>query len=68
MKKSSFKRINNKKGFIIMFIMILIVLIVYWRMTYSTSVISYVSGLQNTEMNRIGVVIDQREIPAFELR
>lgn len=68
MKKSSFKRINNKKGFIIMFIMILIVLIVYWRMTYGTSIISYVSGLQKTEMNRIGVVIDQREIPAFELR
>ena len=68
MNKRDFKRINNKKGYTILLIMIILLLTIYWQVASGSSVLISLAGAQKTEMKINGIAIDMTEIPEFELR
>ena len=64
---SNYKRINNKRGYTVLLIFIVLLLVVFWSITNSSEMIIHVANEQKTEMNKNGVFIDMTEVPEFEL-
>ena len=64
---SYYKRINNKKGYTVLLIFIVLLLVVFWSITNSSEMIIHIANEQKTEMNKNGIVIDMSEVPEFEL-
>lgn len=67
MNNISYKRKNNKKGFTVLLIFIVLLLVVFWSITNSSEMIVHIANEQKTEMNKNGIVIDMAEVPEFEL-
>lgn len=67
MNSISYKRKNNKKGFTVLLIFIVLLLVVFWSITNSSEMIIHIANEQKTEMNKNGIVIDMAEVPEFEL-
>ena len=64
---SNYKRINNKRGYTVLLIFIVLLLVVFWSITNSSDMIIHIANEQKTEMNKNGIVIDMAEVPEFEL-
>ena len=67
MKNKPYKRTNNKKGYVMLLVMIVFLLIIFWRMnSRCNEMINYVT-LQKTEMKNSEIKLAPEEIAAFEL-
>ena len=67
MNNISYKRKNNKRGYTVLLIFIVLLLVVFWSITNSSEMIVHIANEQKTEMNKNGIVIDMTEVPEFEL-
>ena len=67
MNNISYKRKNNKRGYTVLLIFIVLLLVVFWSITNSSEMIIHIANEQKTEMNKNGIVIDMTEVPEFEL-
>ncbi len=67
MKNKTYRRINNKKGYVLLLMMIVCLVIIFWRMSSNCNeMISYVR-LQKTEMKNSGIKLAPEETASFEL-
>ena len=67
MNNTKYRRINNKNGYTVLLIFIVLLLVVFWSITSGSELIIHIANEQKTEMNRNGIVVDMTEIPEFEL-
>ena len=63
-----FKRNNNKNGYTVMFIMIVLVLVVFWSLIEGSELIVHVANEQKSEMKKSGIVVNMKELPEFKLK
>ena len=67
MNNTKYRRINNKNGYTVLLIFIVLLLAVFWSITSGSDIIVQISSEQKTEMNKNGITVDMTEIPEFEL-
>ena len=67
MNNTKYRRINNKNGYTVLLIFIVLLLAVFWSITSGSDIIVQISSEQNTELNKNGIAVDMTEIPEFEL-
>lgn len=64
---NNYKRINNRRGYTIFLLMILFLMIIFWRLGAASSELINYMKYQKLEMKDSGIILDQSEIITFEL-